>query len=63
MGLVLSVAAARLIVAVLYGLPVWDPPALLGAATVLLTVAVLATLVPALLALRVEPLEALRGEG
>ncbi|MEQ9401395.1 MAG: ADOP family duplicated permease [Longimicrobiales bacterium] len=63
MGVVLSVGAARLIVTVLYGVPVWDPPALLGAATVLLSVALLATLVPAMSALRVEPLEALRAEG
>jgi ABC-type antimicrobial peptide transport system permease subunit len=62
LGLPLSLALSRLLSAQLFGLPPHDP-ATLGAATVLLAcVTVLAGLVPARRAMRVDPMLALRYE-
>jgi predicted permease len=59
-GLVLSWALARLLTAMLFGVSAHDPLAFAAAAAVLAAVAVVATLLPALAATRVDPLKALR---
>jgi ABC-type lipoprotein release transport system permease subunit len=46
----------------LYGLKPTDPISIIGAATLLLAVALIASWIPALRASRVEPMEALRHE-
>lgn len=61
-GLVCAVLFARLISVMLAGVSPFDLPTLLGVALILLAVAVLASLVPALRAMRVNPMEALRYE-
>jgi putative ABC transport system permease protein len=61
-GLACAVLFARLLSAMLAGVSPFDPPTLLGVAAILLTVALLASLVPALRAMRVNPMEALRYE-
>lgn len=61
-GLPLAVGAGRLISSQLYGVSIWDPPAL-GAASVLLTVcAFFAALIPAGRAASISPMSALRTE-
>lgn len=54
-------AMARLVRAQLYGIAPGDPRTLLAGAAILLAVALAASLVPALRASRVAPVEALRG--
>jgi predicted permease len=65
-GVVAGVAAAlglgRVLKSMLYGLRPSDPASLLGAAALLLAVALLAGWVPAMRASRVEPMDALRHE-
>ncbi len=61
-GLVLSVAAARVISSQLYGVGPTDPVTFLGTPALLAAVALLATLVPALRATRVDPVVTLRSE-
>ncbi len=61
-GLAISLAGARLTATVLSGLPSRDVPALIIAAGVLISTAVLAGLVPALRADRIDPAIALRHE-
>jgi predicted permease len=61
-GLACAVLFARLLSALLSGVSPFDPPTLLGVALLLLAVALLASLVPALRAVRVNPMEALRYE-
>lgn len=61
-GLGCAVLFARLLSVILAGVSPFDPPTLLGVALILLTVALLASLVPALRAMRVDPMEALRYE-
>jgi ABC-type lipoprotein release transport system permease subunit len=46
----------------LYGLKPTDPISILGASTLLLAVALIASWIPAMRASRVEPMEALRHE-
>jgi len=61
-GLVLAVAAARLMTALFYGFRPDYLPAVAVVSLVLLAVAALATFVPARRAARIEPMEALRCE-
>ncbi len=61
-GGVLAAIAAQLLASTLYGVSPADPVSWIGAALVLLLVAVLANLVPARRAARVEPSRALRVE-
>jgi hypothetical protein len=61
-GIVLALAAARLISALLYGVQSSDPAVLLVVAATLLLFAVLAALLPAWRAARVDPVKALREE-
>ena len=61
-GLVVAVGLGQLVKSMLYGLNATDPVTLLGAAGLLLTVALVAGWLPAMRASRVEPMEALRHE-
>jgi putative ABC transport system permease protein len=61
-GLGMSLAAARLLSAFLFGVGPSDPATLLTVAAVLAGVAVLACYVPARRATRIDPLVALRSE-
>ena len=58
----LGLAAARLVAGILYRVDRADPQTLAGIAVALLAVALLATGLPALRALRVDPLAPLRRE-
>jgi len=62
LGVIGSLAGARLIRGMLYGVEPTDPVTLLGTATLLVLVATLATLVPARRASRVDPMRILRSE-
>jgi predicted permease len=61
-GIPAALAAARLIASRLYGLSAADPETLAGAASVLLAVALVAAIVPAVRAARVDPTVSLRYE-
>lgn len=61
-GLVLAALVARLLSGVLYQVGTYDPLAWLAAVVVLLTAALMANLVPARRAMRVDPVTALRTE-
>lgn len=61
-GVPLSMLALRFVRAQLYGVDVADPRIMVGAALVLLVIALLASLLPARRAARVNPLMALRAE-
>lgn len=61
-GLCAALPLARLLRSVLYGVGHHDPVALLAAPAVLVTVALLATFLPARKAMRVDPIAALRSE-
>jgi predicted permease len=61
-GLVITVAATPLIAPLLYRVSPADPVSILGAAVFLSVVAVLASLIPALRATRIDPIIALRQE-
>jgi ABC-type antimicrobial peptide transport system permease subunit len=62
LGLAASVGAVRLIQSMLYGTRPLDPAIFVSAAASLLIVAVLACLVPAWRASRIDPMQALRTE-
>jgi predicted permease len=62
LGVLAAAAVTRVLSVLLYGISAVDPVAFGGAATVLLGVAFLANLVPALRAARVDPMRALRHE-
>ncbi len=62
LGVLLSLALARLLQAYLSGISAYDPLVLAGVAIVLLVVALAACLWPALRAARVSPMQALRGD-
>ncbi|HET6630162.1 MAG TPA: ABC transporter permease [Woeseiaceae bacterium] len=61
-GLLCAVGFARLLSSALYGVTAFDPVTLVVVALVLCAVAMVASLVPALRAMRVNPMEALRHE-
>ena len=61
-GLVLSYWLTQKIASDLFGVKNTDPLTLLGACALLLAVALVATLVPARRATRIDPILALRGE-
>ena len=60
-GLLLFVAAARVLDALLYGVGARDPLTMLGVAVVVATAAALASYLPARRAAAVDPVEALKG--
>jgi ABC-type antimicrobial peptide transport system permease subunit len=62
LGLLAALALTRLLQAQLFAVTSTDPPTFVAVALALLAVATLATLVPALRATRVNPVEALRCE-
>jgi putative ABC transport system permease protein len=59
-GLALSALAVQGVSSLLYGVTPWDPATWLGAPAVLLVVAALASVIPALRAAAIDPLRALR---
>ncbi len=59
-GLVLSLFAARLLQSLIWGISTTDPATLLGVAVLLLLVTFLASLIPALRLLRLDPAQTLR---
>jgi hypothetical protein len=61
-GLAIAIAGARGIAALLYGMSGHDPAALGAAAGMLVLVAVAASLIPSVRAVRIDPAEALRHE-
>jgi predicted permease len=61
-GILLALAAGRLVRALLFGVDAADPSAMLLSACLLLLVAAVATLLPALRAARVDPVTALRAD-
>jgi putative ABC transport system permease protein len=61
-GLVLAVASRRVVASLLFGVEATDPATLASVGAVLLAVALVACLIPALRAMRVDPVTALRSE-
>jgi ABC-type antimicrobial peptide transport system permease subunit len=61
-GLVLAVGAAQLLRSNLFGLSPMDPASYAGAMGVLALAAIVATLLPVRRAVRIEPMQALRGD-
>jgi putative ABC transport system permease protein len=59
-GFALSLVSGRLLAGMLYGISPYDPPTLSGVILLVLVVATLAALVPAMRAAFVEPMEVLR---
>jgi ABC-type antimicrobial peptide transport system permease subunit len=62
LGLVLTIAAERVLDGVLFGAGALDVPALAAAAAVLTVVSAIAVMGPAMRAARIAPIDALRGE-
>ncbi|MBV8844750.1 MAG: ABC transporter permease [Bryobacterales bacterium] len=61
-GLMLALAFSRVLSGMLYGVQAWDLPTLSAVTIAILTVSVAASLLPALRASRVEPVQVLRDE-
>jgi putative ABC transport system permease protein len=59
-GLVLAAGFARLLSGMLFGVSATDPATLAGVLTIILGVSAAASLIPAVRAARVEPMQALR---
>jgi predicted permease len=62
LGMVGGFAVARLMMSMMYGVSPTDPPTFVGAPLLLMSVAFLASLIPALRAARIDPIVALRYE-
>jgi len=62
LGLAGGFVASRMMAGILYGIGPYDPMTFIGVPAVLATVAVLASLVPAIRATRVDPLEVIRAD-
>ncbi len=62
LGLTGGFVASRLMAGILYGIGPNDPVTFIGVPAVLATVAVLASLVPAIRATRVDPLDVIRAD-
>jgi predicted permease len=62
LGALASLALGRLVAGLLYGIAPNDPPTLVGVGTLLLAISVVAALVPAWRAARVDPVQTLRSE-
>ena len=62
LGLVGAIAGGRVLSSMFYGIAPYDPPTLVIVTAVMLGVGLLASLVPAWRAVRVEPMEVLRHE-
>jgi putative ABC transport system permease protein len=61
-GLALTAAFGRVLSGMLYGVSVWDALTLGGVVAIVLTVSVLASLLPAIRAARLEPMQVLRDQ-
>jgi len=61
-GIILGAALSRFLADLLYATSPWDPPAFAGAIVVIVACALVAALGPALRAMRVDPVTALRSE-
>lgn len=61
-GTVVALAGTRLIRSFLYGVEAWDPATFLGVGVLLVAVAAVATLFPAVRASRLDPISVLREE-
>jgi putative ABC transport system permease protein len=59
-GLALAVVLAKLMTSLVFGISVWDPLSFIGAAALLVVVAVVACYIPARRAMHVDPMVALR---
>jgi ABC-type antimicrobial peptide transport system permease subunit len=59
-GIVVSLAAARLIASLLFGTSPWDAPTYIGMAAIFLAVALISGYLPARRASRIDPIVALR---
>ena len=62
LGLVAAVGLTRLMSSLLFGVPPWDPAALLSAAALLALATLLASYLPARRAARVDPVSILASE-
>ena len=62
LGLLVAVGLTRLVSSLLVGVTATDPVTFLGIPALLLAVSVVASYVPARRAMKVDPVEALRGE-
>ena len=61
-GVILALLAGREASTMVFGLKPWDPASLAAAAALLAIVTVMTSIVPALKAANVNPVETLRGE-
>lgn len=61
-GIVLAIAAGKLVASLLYGISPSDPVVLVGAALVLAAVGIAASVIPALRAARIDPISSLRAD-
>ncbi len=62
LGLALAALLGRTLASFLYGIGAYDPAVLIGVPVVLLLVAIVASLIPAQRAVRVDPMRTLRSE-
>ena len=59
-GLALAIPVSRLMTALLFGVSPTDMPTILGVSAILASVALAASLIPALRATRIDPIQAIR---
>jgi ABC-type antimicrobial peptide transport system permease subunit len=62
LGLMLALVAGREASTMVFGLKPWDPATLIAAATLLVLVTTVASLIPAFKAARINPVDSLRTE-